>query len=204
MTEKEKMLNEQLYLSSHPELENMRRKARQLIRAFNQSTEEEAELRTQILKELFNSTGEQLYMEPPLRVDYGCNISIGENFYANFDTIILDVARVTIGKNVMFAPRVGIFTASHPIDAGVRVRGLEFGQEVTIADNTWIGANAIINPGVRIGSNTIIGSGSVVTKNIPDGVIAVGNPCRVLREITDADRQHWEALESDYYGSAKK
>lgn len=198
-TEKERMLAGDLYLAHDEELRNDFRRSRQLTRLFNQTTEEQIEYRKQLLKELFERTGEELYVEPPFHCDYGCHISVGENFYANFDCIILDVGKVTIGSNVMFAPRVGIYTAGHPIDAEVRTRGLEFGTAVTIGDNVWVGANAVINPGVTIGSNVVIGSGSVVTKDIPDNVVAAGNPCRVLREINETDKQYWTQLEAAYH-----
>lgn len=198
-TEKERMLAGDLYLAQDEELRNDFHRSRQLTRLFNQTTEEQIDYRKQLLKELFERTGEDLYVEPPFHCDYGCHITVGENFYANFDCIILDVGKVTIGSNVMFAPRVGIYTAGHPIDAEVRVRGLEFGTAVTIGDNVWVGANTVINPGVTIGSNVVIGSGSVVTKDIPDNVVAVGNPCRVLREINETDKHYWTELEAMYH-----
>lgn len=199
MTEKERMLSGNLYLAQDEELARDNKKGRMLTRLFNNSTEEQQDYRTQLLKQLFESTGENLYIEPPFRCDYGCNISIGENFYANYDCIIVDVCKVRIGKNVMFGPRVNIFTAGHPIDADVRNTLLEFGKPITIGDNVWVGGNTVINPGVIIGNNVVIGSGSVVTKDIPDGVIAVGNPCRVLREITDEDKKYWEDKKKEYY-----
>lgn len=128
---------------------------------------------------------------PPFHCDYGKNIEVGENFFANYNCIILDVAKVTIGKNVMFAPNVSIYTAGHPIHPDSRNSGYEYGIPVTIGDNVWIGGSVVINPGVTIGNNVVIGSGSVVTKDIPDNVIAVGNPCRVIREITEEDRKYY-------------
>ena len=139
-----------------------------------------------------------MHVEQTFHCDYGCHIHVGEDFYANYDCTIIDVCEVRIGDNVFLAPKVGIYTAGHPIDAGVRNSGLEFGAPVTIGDNVWIGGNAVINPGVTIGSNVVIGSGSVVTKDIPDNVIAVGNPCRVLREITREDRDYWEEKKREY------
>lgn len=198
-TNKENMLAGKLYLAGGEELAKEAKKSRMLTRLFNNTTEEQIEYRTQLLKQLFESTGESIYIEPPFRCDYGSNITVGNNFYANFDCIILDIAKVTIGDNVFFAPRVGVYTAGHPIDADVRNTLLEFGKPITIGNNVWVGANATINPGVHIGNNVIIGSGSVVTKDIPDNVIAVGNPCRVLREITDEDKQYWENLKDEYY-----
>lgn len=198
-TNKENMLAGKLYMAGGEELAKDSRRSRMLTRLFNNTTEEQIEYRTQLLKELFESTGESLYIEPPFRCDYGSNITVGNNFYANFDCIILDVAKVSIGDNVFFAPRVGVYTAGHPIDAGVRNTLLEFGKPVTIGNNVWVGGNVVINPGVTIGNNVVIGSGAVVTKDIPDNVIAAGNPCRVLREITEEDTQYWQKLKEEYY-----
>ena len=150
------------------------------------------------LKELFGSTGEKIWIEPPFHCDYGCHVSVGEGFYANYDCIILDVCPVTIGERVLLGPRVCIYTAAHPMDAAVRATGLEYGKPVVIGDDVWIGGNSVINPGVTVGSNTVIGSGSVVTRSIPSGVIAVGNPCRVLRPITDEDSRFWKNRHREY------
>ena len=198
MTEKERMLSEKLYIPQDEELAADCARSRRLVRLINGTTEEQAEYRVQLFKELFARTGENLWVEPPFRCDYGCHISVGENFYANFDCIILDVCDVTIGDNVFLAPRVCIFTAGHPIDAGVRRRQLEYGKKVVIGNDVWGGGNTVINPGVTIGDNVIIGSGSVVTKDIPSGVIAAGNPCRVLRPVTEEDTRYWEELEREY------
>ena len=198
MSEKERMLAGRLYFPFDEELGRDNKKARMLTRLFNGSTEEQQEYRKTLLKQLFKSTGDNIYIEPPFRTDYGCNTTIGENFYANYDCIIIDVCSVTIGKNVFFAPRVCIYTASHPIDAAVRNSSLEFGKSVSIGDDVWVGGNVVINPGVKIGSNVVIGSGSVVVKDISDGVIAAGNPAKVIREITDADREKWIALADRY------
>ena len=192
MTEKEFMLSGMLYTSFDKELQEDARRSRQLTRLFNNTTEEQIPYRIQLLKKLFGSTGEHIYIEPPFRCDYGSNTFIGEGFYANFDCIILDVAKVTIGKNCLFAPRVCIFTAGHPIDKDIRNIPLEYGYPVTIGDNVWIGGNTVVNPGVTIGEGSVIGSGSVVTKDIPANVVAAGNPCRVIRPITDEDRKFWE------------
>lgn len=191
MTEKELMLAGKLYIAHDEELGADSRRSRQLTRLFNNSTEEQGGYRVQLLKELFKKTGENIYIEPPFRCDYGSNITVGENFYANFDCIILDVNEVIIGDNVLFAPRVCVYTAGHPLDAGIRNSGMEFGKKVVIGNNVWIGGSTVINPGVTIGNNVVIGSGSVVTKDIPDGVVAAGNPCKVIRKITEADRLFW-------------
>ena len=201
MREKEKMLSGNLYMANDEELKRDNKKSRMLTRLFNNSTEEQVPYRKELLKELFEKTGENLYIEPPFRCDYGCNISIGDNFYANYDCIIVDVCKVEIGKNVLFGPRVSIYTAGHPIDAEVRNTGLEFGKSVKIGDNVWIGGSTVINPGVTIGNNVVIGSGSVVTKDIPDNVVAVGNPCKVLRTITEEDKTYWEMKKQEYYNN---
>lgn len=182
-TEKEKMLAGELYSAADPELRKEFFRAKKLTREYNASAEEQPRERLRILRELFGACGEKIYVEPPFRCDYGKNIFVGENFYANYDCVIIDVCRVKIGKNVLIGPRVGIYTAAHPIDAATRASGAEFGAEIEIGDDVWIGGNAVILPGVKIGNGSIIGAGSVVTKNIPDSVIAVGNPCRVLRRI---------------------
>ena len=198
MTEKELMLSEKLYIAKDEELSKDFMRARRLTRRLNESTEEETELRTQTVKELFKKTGENVWVEPPFHCDYGCQISVGENFYANFDCIILDICDVEIGDDVFFGPRVCIYTAGHPIDAGVRKRQLEYGKRVKIGNDVWIGGHAVINPGVTIGDNVVIGSGSVVTKDIPSNVVAAGNPCKVIRKITDEDKRYWEGLAEEY------
>lgn len=131
---------------------------------------------------------ENIYFEPPFHCEYGNHIEVGENFYANVNCIMLDVGKTTIGDNVLFGPNVSIYTAGHPIHPESRNSGYEYGIPVTIGSNVWIGGSCVILPGVSIGNNVVIGAGSVVTKDIPDNVCAAGNPCRVIREITDADR----------------
>lgn len=199
MTEKEKMLAGKLYIPGGEELCRDNFKARKLTRLFNQTTEEQMEYRIQLLRELFAASGENLYIEPSFKCDYGSHITIGNNFYANYDCIMIDVCDITIGNHVFFAPRVCLFTAGHPIDADIRNENLEFGKPIVIGDNVWIGGCTVVNPGVTIGEGTIIGSGSVVTKDIPAHVIAAGNPCKVLRPITEADKAYWEKKRQEYY-----
>ena len=202
MTEKERMLAGELYIpASSDELVQEMRRAKEILKVFNHTGSGEGKKRKELLKELLGSIGKGSYIEPPFRCDYGKNTYIGEGFCANYECIILDVCKVTIGDRVLFGPRVSLFAAGHPIDAGVRGRLLEFGSPITIEDDVWIGGNTVINPGVTIGRGTIIGSGSVVEKDIPQGVIAVGNPCRVLREITEEDREFWERKEAEYYAA---
>ena len=199
MTEKEKMLSGKLYMASDEELRKEAIRCRKLIRLFNNSTEEEMDYRTRLLNDLFGKVGKNAFIEPTFRCDYGKNIYIGDNFFANYDCIILDVCKVEIGNNVMFGPRVCVYTAGHPIDTEVRITGLEFGQEIKIGDNVWVCGNTVINPGVKIGDNVVIGSGSVVTKDIEDNVIAAGNPCKVLRKITQEDKEYWNKKREEYF-----
>lgn len=201
MKEKDRMLAGKLYIAMDEELVSDMKKSRRLTRLYNTTTEEQQDYRKELLKELFESTKENYYIEPPFRCDYGCNISIGNNFYANYDCIILDVNKVVIGDNVFFAPRVSVFTAGHPIDAEIRNMQLEYGKPVFIGNDVWVGGNTVINPGVTIGDNVVIGSGSVVTKDIPSGVVAAGNPCRVIRKINEEDKKYWEKLKNEYYES---
>lgn len=183
MTEREKMIIGECYNANDRELVDARQNARRLTKMFNDSLPEEGSKRKRIIEKLFGKTGDKFYIESPFHCDYGFNIEWGENSYANFDCIILDCAPVKIGKNVLIAPNVRIFTATHPIDPRLRLQGVEFAKPVTIEDNVWIGGGTIINPGVTIGENSVIGSGSVVTKSIPPSVVAAGNPCKVIKNI---------------------
>ncbi|MCC0649330.1 sugar O-acetyltransferase [Clostridioides sp. ZZV15-6598] len=185
MTEKEKMLSGKGYYASDDELVKEREYCKKLTRLFNNSLEDEYEKRVDILKKLFGSVGNQINVEQSIRCDYGYNIHVGENFFANYDCIFLDVCKIEIGDNVMLAPNVQIYTAYHPIDAKLRISGIEYGSPVKIGDNAWIGGGVIITPGVTIGDNVVIGAGSVVTKDIPSNTIAVGNPCRVIKKIEE-------------------
>ncbi len=204
MTERERMVSGGLYKADDGELVALRQRARRLTRQFNATTEEELDKRQELLRELFGAFGGNSFMEPSFRCDYGVNIFIGEHFYANFDCVILDVAPVHIGDNVFFAPRVNLYTAGHPIDAGVRNEELEFGKPITIGDDVWVGGGVIVNPGVTIGSDVVIGSGSVVTKDIPSHVIAAGNPCRVIRAITDEYKVRWTRERDAYFADREK
>ncbi len=145
---------------------------------------------TEIVKDLLGKTGQECVINPPFYCDYGSHIEVGENFFANYNCTIIDVAQVKIGDNCFMAPNVAIYTAGHPIHPDTRNSLFEYGKEVTIGDNVWIGGSSVICPGVHIGSNVVIGAGSVVTKDIPDWSVAAGNPCRVIREITKDDRKN--------------
>lgn len=182
-SEKQKMIDGELYLASDPQLSQDREYARKLTRMYNQTTETDGELRTKLLKELLGSTGEHLSMEPNINFDYGYNIHVGEHFYTNFNCTILDVCEVRIGDNCLMGPDVHIYTATHPLNPFERITGAEYGKPVTIGNNVWIGGRAVINPGVTIGNNVVIASGAVVTKDVPDNMIVGGNPARIIREI---------------------
>ena len=198
MTEKERMLSEKLYIPMDEALAADCARSRRLVRLINGTTEEQAEYRVQLFKELFGRTGENLWVEPPFHCDYGCHISVGENFYANFDCIILDVCDVTIGDNVFLAPRVCIYTAGHPIDAGVRRRQLEYGKKVVIGNDVWGGRK------YRHQSRSHHWGqcghwfrfrgyeGHSIRRHCGR------DPCRVLRPVTEEDTRYWEELEREY------
>lgn len=182
-TEREKMLAGEPYLAWDEELLSARVKCRHTLKKLNDSIPNTPEWREAQEALIPNRKG-GLYLEPPFRCDYGDNIHIGENFYANFNCVILDVNVVEIGDNVLFAPNVQIYTAGHPLDVKGRVEDeVEFGLPIKIGNNVWIGGGAIVCPGVTIGDNAVIGAGSVVTKDIPANTLAVGNPCRVIKNI---------------------
>lgn len=185
-TELEKMVSGELYLSNDPELINARRRARLLIDEFNSTTDEQWDERTRIIKELIPESGQRVFIEPPFFCDYGSNIRLGDTVFFNFNCVILDSGPpVIIGSHVMFGPAVQIYAATHPMNATMRRKGLEFGKPVEIGDDVWVGGGAIICPGVKIGARAVIGAGSVVTRDIPPNVFAAGNPCRVVREIKE-------------------
>lgn len=199
MTELERMLSGKLYIAQDEELYQKSLYAKKILQEFNTAKYDDFIYRKNLIKNLFSKTGENFIILPPLHCDYGCNISIGENFFANYDCIFLDVNKITIGDNVFLAPRVSLFTAGHPIDKDVRNEQLEYGYPITIGNDVWIGGNVTVNPGVTIGDNVVIGSGSVVTKDIPSNVVAAGNPCKVIRNITDLDKEYWNKQRELYY-----
>ena len=180
-TEKEKMLAGELYRASDPELVRERQRCRSLLRAFNAEPDEERRLG--VLQQLLGRIGGSSFIQPPFACDYGTNVSIGDNVFLNFNCVILDCSPVTIGDGTQVGPGVQLLAADHPRDAETRRDLLELGRPISIGSNVWIGAAAIVLPGVMIGDDSIIGAGSVVTRDVPSGVLAFGNPCRVIREL---------------------
>ena len=160
---------------------------KELIHDFNMSRPSEVEYRDKIIRKVFAKVGSNCYIEPPFHANWGCNMHVGNNFYSNFNLTVVDDADIYIGDNAMIAPNVVIATGTHPICPKLREKGYQYNLSVHIGNRVWIGAGTIILPGVTIGDDSVIGAGSVVTKNIPSGVVAVGNPCRVLREIDEHD-----------------
>lgn len=203
MSEKERMLSGELYRANDPQLlaDGVRR--RKILHQIDALNWDQFDERMRLFGELFGKLGEDAYIEPHLYCDYGSNISVGKNFYANTGCIFLDVAPITIGDNVFFGPRIGLYTPYHPIDAGVRNAQLEGGQPIVIGSNVWFGGDVTVCPNVTIGSNVVIGAGSVVVKNIPSDSIAVGNPCTVLRPITADDKAYWQARAAQYWAEKK-
>ena len=188
-------------------LSEERREARRLTHQYNLLAPDQREEKDRLIRAILGSCGEYVNIEPPFRCDYGTNIQVGENFFANYNLTVLDVAKVVIGENVMMGPNVSIYTAGHPVHPATRNSLYEYGREVTIGDNCWIGGNTVICPGVRIGNNVVIGAGSVVTRDIPDWSIAAGNPCRVIRTITEADERllfRKETIDDEAWEDIKK
>ena len=192
MTEREKMQQGLLYDANYDEeLLAERIRCKDLCFEYNQLPPSHTSEQEQIIRKLFKSTGKQFCITAPFWCDYGCNIEIGENFYTNHNCIILDGAKVVFGDNVFIAPNCVFSTAGHPLDTEQRNRGLEYAYPITVGNNVWFGASVTVLPGVKIGSNTVIGAGSLVNRDIPDGVVAVGNPCMVLRKITEEDKKKY-------------
>lgn len=191
MTHKERMLAELPYRGWMDGLEEERMETKKKIWQYNNTCPDDVKTIGRLIREIIGVHGENITVEQPFHCDYGSNIEVGENFFANYNLTILDVAKVVIGKNVLIAPNVSIYTAGHPLDPEARNSGYEYGIGITIGDNVWIGGNTVINPGVHIGDNVVIGSGSVVTRDIPDHTVAAGNPCRVIRKLREEDKKYY-------------
>lgn len=192
MTEREKMEQGLLYDANYDEeLLKERAICKDLCFAYNQLKPSQISEQEKIIRRLLGKTGKQFYITAPFWCDYGRNIEIGENFYTNHNCIILDGAKVIFGDNVFIAPNCTFSTAGHPLDSEQRNQGLEYAYPIIVGDNVWFGASVTVLPGIKIGSNTVIGAGSIVNRDIPDGVVAAGNPCRVLRKITEEDKKKY-------------
>ncbi len=197
MREYDKMIRGEIYNPSDEELTAMRSRVRKLTRIYNLTDDDEQEKRQELLHEIFGSHGGFIYCEPPLRFDYGCNTHVGDDFFANFNFTVLDVAPVKIGKQCFIGPNVSIVTPVHPFlacDRNMRRApngskfDYEYARPITIGDNVWLASNVTVCGGVTIGHDVVIGAGSVVTRDIPSGVLAAGNPCRVIRPLSEKDK----------------
>lgn len=182
-TMRDRMLAGDPYIADDPELAELSRRARDLADAYNATTSRQAPLQRQLLEELLGGIGEDTALRPPLYVDYGTHLTIGARCFANFGLVALDVARITIGDDVQIGPNVQLLTPTHPIEAGLRRDKWEGAQPITLGDNVWLGGGVIVLAGVTIGDHTVVGAGSVVTRDLPANVVAVGNPARVIREV---------------------
>jgi maltose O-acetyltransferase len=185
---KERMLRGELYIAGDPELAADHARAQALLERFNTAPHDAHDERDGLIRELFAEVGEGVIVKPPLRCDYGLYVSIGERAFVNYGCVMLDVQPIRIGAFCQIATNVQLLTATHPIDPEPRRLGWEFGEPITIGDNVWLGGGVIVCPGVTIGDDTVVGAGAVVTRDLPSGVVAVGNPARPLREIGEGDR----------------
>lgn len=184
--QKERMLRGELYMASDPELAEDHQQCRLLVERFNASSITQQDERHDLLRELLGRIGDGTEIKPPFQCDYGYLISMGARCFVNYGAVFLDCAEITIGDEVQFGPNVQLLTATHPLDAATRRQGWEYAKPISIDDGAWLGGGAIVLPGVRIGENTVVGAGSVVTRDIPANVLAVGNPCRVIRELSES------------------
>lgn len=187
MTEKEKMLSGAAYFASDKTLVQERFAARKILQQLQQIDIDKVKQRAQLLKSLFGSSGKRLYVENTFHCDYGYNIHVGENFYANFNCTILDCAPVHIGNDCLLAPNVALYTATHPLDPIERAKGVELAQPITLGDQCWLGGNSVILPGVTLGNNVVVGAGSVVTKSFGDNVVIAGNPAKVIKKAPHSE-----------------
>lgn len=191
MTEYEKMMAGLAHQPFSAELVKLRHQAREILFEFNHTSPNDKATQNALIRKLFAQADETTSVHSPFHCDYGVNIKVGKNFFSNYHCVMLDNGGITIGDNVMFAPNVSLYTVGHPLDAELRNTGWEQTKPITIGNNVWIGGNVVILPGVTIGDNVVVGAGSVVSKDIPPNVLALGNPCRVVREITLQDREHY-------------
>lgn len=200
MTEKERMEKGLIYVPMDEEILKEQLKYIDMVHKYNKIKATNRKKRAKYLKKMFASIGDNCYIEAPLNSNFGCkHVYFGNHVYANFNLTLVDDGNIYVGDDTMFAPNVTIATAGHPINARLRQIGYQYNQDVHIGKNVWVGAGAIIMPGVNIGDNTIIGAGSIVTKDIPSGVVAVGNPCKVLREVGERDQKYFfKDLEIDW------
>ncbi len=198
MTAKERMQSGKLYFCTDEEIANEQTQCLEILYDYNHTRPSESQKREQILKKLLAEIGENCYIEPPLHANWGKYTHFGSNVYANFNLTLVDDTDIFVGDNVMIGPNVVIATAGHPVNPALRLQAAQFNISVYIGNNVWIGAGAIVLPGVHIGDNSVIGAGSIVTKDIPANVVAVGNPCRILREINERDQKfYYKDLEID-------
>lgn len=194
-TEKEKAQRGELYDANYDaELLAERDICKDMCYEYNQLRPSRKAERQQLIRKLFGKTGQNFLIEQPFYCDYGYNIEIGENFYANVNCVMLDGAKIQFGDNVFIAPHCGFYTAGHPLDVTQRNQGLEYAYPIRVGNNVWIGANVCVLPGVSIGNNCVIGAGSVVNKDIPDNSLAVGNPCKVIRTLTEEDKNKYKLV----------
>ncbi|MCI9443669.1 MAG: sugar O-acetyltransferase [Oscillospiraceae bacterium] len=191
MNQKDRMLSGLPYKAWLDGLSEERMACKKLVHEFNLLPPEQEDRAEELMRALLGKAGKDAWINAPFHCDYGYNIEVGDNFFANYNLTILDVAKVVIGNNVQIAPNVSIYTAGHPIHPDSRNSGYEYGIPVAIGDNVWIGGDVVILPGVTIGSNSVIGAGSVVSKDVPEWVAAAGNPCRVIRAVTEEDRKFY-------------
>ena len=191
MTERERLQQGLIYNDFDEDLFERRVAAKKLFKAYNKTNDDEGELRNKILQQLFKQIGKNVWIEPDFKCEFGKNITIEDDVYINFGCIILDCAEVTIGSHTLFGPNIGLYPVNHSTDAQERINGGCYGKPIHIGKNVWLGGDVKVLAGVTIGDNTIIGTGSIVTKDIPSNVIAVGNPCKVIREITDKDKTEY-------------
>ncbi len=188
-TELEKMVSGELAWNSDAEIGAVKSRARAICGRYNRSTEDQKEERLAILKELFGECGDDIFIKPPFYCDYGFNLHVGKNFFANYNCVMLDSAPITIGDNCLIGPECGFYTVNHPMDAKTRVANYVYAEPITIGNNVWFGGHCVVLSGITIGDNAVIGAGSVVTKDVPANAVVAGNPARILRYMDNSDME---------------